>query len=252
MKVSIITAVKNNSATIGDCIKSVLSQTYANIEHIIIDGSSTDGTLGIVNKFRDKITKVVSEPDNGIYDALNKGIKLATGEIIGFLHADDIYADEKVIEKAMDVFLKHNVDSCYGDLLYVDRNNTDRIIRYWKSSPYRNGSFRYGWHPPHPTFFAKKRVYEQYGLFRTDLSIAADYEVMLRFMEKYRIKTHYIPEVLVKMRMGGKSNRSLRNILLQTHEDYKAWRINGLEGGMLAVFLKKLKKAPQFVKKMKG
>lgn len=247
MNVSIITAVFNRADTLEDCINSILSQSYKNIEHIIIDGASRDGTLEVIKKYQDKIAKFVSEPDNGIYYALNKGIKIATGDVVCFLHADDIYANNSVLEKATNVFLQQNVDSCYGDLMYVDRNNTDRIIRYWKSSPYKYGSFKYGWHPPHPTFFVKREIYEKYGFFNTDFRIASDYELMLRFLEKYKITTYYIPEVLVKMRLGGLSNRSLKNILYQSYEDYRAWRINGLSGGGVAVLLKKLQKAPQFI-----
>uniref|UniRef100_A0A7V3VTR7 Glycosyltransferase n=1 Tax=candidate division WOR-3 bacterium TaxID=2052148 RepID=A0A7V3VTR7_UNCW3 len=253
MKVSIITAVFNGADTIQDCIKSVLCQTYKDIEHIIIDGGSTDGTIEIIKKHAGISGKIkwISEHDNGMYDAINKGIKMATGEIIGILNSDDFYAHTGVIEMIINASSEHNVDACYGDLLYVDKNNPEKIIRYWKSSSYTPGKFKFGWHPPHPSFFVRRLVYDRYGLFRTDLSIASDYELMLRFFERYKIRAHYIPEVLVKMRTGGKSNRSLKNILLQSIEDYRAWRMNGLSGGMLAVFLKKLRKAPQFVLRLR-
>lgn len=249
MLVSIVTAVLNSVETIEDCIKSVQSQTYHNIEHIIIDGDSTDGTLEIIGKYKDQIAKVISEQDHGMYYAINKGLKIVTGEVVGILNADDFYAHEKVIEKIVDVFQKNSVDSCYGDLIYVDKNNPEKIIRYWKSKSFRNGAFIYGWHPPHPTFFVKREIYEKYGHFNTQFKIASDYEIMLRFLEKYKISTYYVPEVLVKMRIGGKSNRSLRNIIFQTWEDYRAWRENGLRGGIFSVFLKKLHKAPQFLKR---
>ncbi len=252
MLISIITAVLNKRDTIEDCIMSVQSQTYRNIEHIIVDGGSRDGTLEIIKKHQNNIAKVVSEPDNGIYDALNKGFKLATGDIIGFLHADDIYASETVLEKVIDVFIKYDVDSCYGDLLYVDKNNINKVIRYWKSSEFKEGSFKYGLHPPHPTFFVKKWVYDKYGGFNTDFKISSDYELMLRFLEKYKIKAYYIPEVLVKMRWGGKSNKSLKNIIYQTLEDYRAWKINGLGNNFFPVLLKKLRKIPQFLYKPKN
>ncbi|MGC8886307.1 MAG: glycosyltransferase family 2 protein [Verrucomicrobiia bacterium] len=247
MLISIITAVLNSANTIEDCIKSVQSQTYKNIEHIIIDGGSTDGTLDIIKRYADtgKI-KWVSKQDNGMYDAINKGIRIATGEVIGILNSDDFYAHEKVVELVMNAFENPDIDACYGDLLYVDKDNTEKIVRYWKSKPYKDGLFRYGWHPPHPTFFVKKWVYEKYGFFRTDMKIGSDYELMLRFIEGCKIRTHYISEVLVKMRMGGKSNRSLRNILLQTFEDYKAWKINGLSCGITGVFFKKMNKISQF------
>ncbi len=264
MKVSIITAVFNGVDAIEDCIKSVLEQTYKQIEYIIIDGGSTDGTLETIKKqdltpfskggmggFSGSrgITKWVSEPDNGIYDALNKGIKMATGDIIGFLHADDFYANSKVIETVVINMGKHNVDSCYGDLLYVDKKNPDRIIRYWKSCPYRNGLFRRGWMPPHPTFFVKREIYDRYGYFNTGFKIAADYELMLRFLEKHKISSFYIPEVFIKMRIGGISNRSFRNIIIKTMEDYRAWKVNNLNGGIYTIFFKNLSKVPQFFKK---
>ncbi len=248
MKISIITAVYNRADVIEDCIKSVLSQSYKNIEHIIIDGGSTDGALEVIERYRNGISKIVSEPDDGIYDALNKGIRLATGDIIGFLHADDFYAHDKVIERVVEVFLKHGVDSCYGDLLYVDRNNTDRVIRYWKSSPYKLGKFKYGWMPPHPTFFVKRVIYKRYGYFNTDFRIAADYELMLRFLEKHKISTYYIPEVLIKMRLGGASNKSLKNMAIKSYEDYKAWKINNLKGSFLIILLKNVVKIPQFLR----
>ncbi len=247
MKVTVITAVLNSANTIEDCIKSVAHQTYPNIEHIIIDGGSTDGTRDIIERYRGSIAKVISEPDNGMYDAINKGLKLSEGEVVAILNSDDFYAHDGVLEKVSGVMNQSNTESCYGDLLYVDKDNSDKVIRYWKSGEYKEGSFRYGWHPPHPAFFVRKRVYERFGYFNTDFKIASDYELIVRFLERYRISTVYIPEVLVKMRVGGKSNRSLRNILIQSWEDYRAWRINGLRGGFSAVLLKKLQKAPQFI-----
>lgn len=249
MKVSIITAAFNNFETIEDTIQSVLSQKYENIEYIIIDGGSSDATLEIVRKYQDKISKWVSESDKGIYHALNKGLNMATGDVIGFLHADDMYAHSMVIDWVVSRIMNCNTESCYGDLLYVQKKNTDRTIRYWKSGPYREGLFRRGWMPPHPAFFARKQVYERYGCFNTDFKIAADYELMLRFMEKNKISTHYIPEVLIKMRTGGKSNRSLKNMIIKSSEDYKAWKVNNLKGGFLTIALKNLSKVPQFFKR---
>ena len=247
MKISVITPVLNSVTTIEDCIKSLHSQTYENWEHIIVDGCSTDGTLDIIKRYLNKKTILISEPDNGLYDAFNKGIKLASGNIIGILHADDLYAHNKVLEMVANVFLNYDVSSCYGDLLYVSRSDPNKIIRYWKSGNYKPGMFRFGWHPPHTTLFIKKEIYEKYGYFNTDFKIAGDYEIMVRFFERYKITTFYIPSILVKMRVGGKSNKSLKNIIFQTWEDYKAWKINNLKGGLIAVFLKKLIKAPQFI-----
>jgi glycosyltransferase len=249
VKVSIITAVRNGAEIIEQCIKSVCDQSFKNIEYIIIDGNSTDGTLEIIRKYQSKISNWVSEPDNGIYDALNKGMKMATGDIIGFLHADDFYANDIVIELVVSHMTKHNVNSCYGDLEYVSNKNTEKVIRYWKSGPYRDGLFQKGWMPPHPTFFVRKEIYKKYGGFNTDLRIAADYELMLRFIARNKVTTHYIPKVLVNMRTGGNSNRSLRNMLIKSSEDYKAWKMNNLNGGLYTIMLKNLSKLPQFFKR---
>jgi glycosyltransferase len=249
MKVSVITVVLNNREYVEDCIKSVLSQTYKNVEYIIVDGGSTNGTIEIIKKHERKISKWISEPDKGIYDAMNKGITLATGEIIGFLHVDDVYAHNRVIETVVSHVIDNDVDSCYGDLLYVNKKNPDKVVRYWKSCPYRDGLFRYGWMPPHPTFFVKREIYEKYDYFNTDFKIAADYELMLRFLERCKISTCYIPEVLIKMRLGGVSNRSLLNIMRKSYEDYKAWKVNNLNGGLYAILLKNISKIPQFFRR---
>ena len=246
MKVSIITAVHNNRETVEDCLRSVLGQTYPNIEYLVIDGGSTDGTTEVVEPYRAKIARWVSEPDTGIYPALNKGLNLATGEVVGILHSDDIYAHDRVVEKVVEAFEKSGADSVYGDLKYVERNDPKRVIRRWKSSPFLPGKFRYGWMPPHPTFFVKKKVFENYGGFNENLRIAADYELMLRFLEKHRISTHYLPEVLIHMRVGGISNRGMKNILLKSQEDLLAWKLNDLSRSIYTIPLKNLSKIPQF------
>ncbi len=246
MKVSIITATLNNKSTIRECIDSVHSQSYRDVEHIIIDGVSSDGTLDILRDSKSGMLKWISESDNGIYFALNKGMKMATGDVIGFLHADDFYAKGTVISDVVSAMIKFNVDSCYGDLLYVKKDNTEKVVRYWKSCPYREGLFQRGWMPPHPTFFVRKNDYDRYGFFNTDFEIASDYELMLRFLEKNRISTCYIPDVLIKMRMGGKSNRSLRNILIKTSEDYKAWKVNNLNRPLYTIPFKNFSKLSQF------
>ena len=251
MIVSIITVCFNSADTIEDTIKSVLSQDYKDIEYIVVDGGSRDATLEILTKYRSRISKYISEPDNGVYDAMNKGLKLATGEVVGFLHGDDFYATKEVIEKVVRVFKQNKIDCLWGDLVYVNKENTEKIIRYWKSGRYRKNLFKSGWMPAHPTFFVKRCIYEKYGYFNTDFRIAADYEIMLRFLHKFNISNYYIPKVLVKMRVGGLSNRSLKNVVRKSIEDYKAWKTNNLSGGIYAIIMKNISKIPQFFVKCK-
>jgi len=242
MKISIITVCLNSAKTIESTIQSVLSQNYPEIEYIIIDGGSTDGTTEIINRYRPKINKVVSEKDNGIYDAINKGILLTTGDIIGNINSDDFYASSDVIEKVVKKMVEKEADVCWGDLVYVDRYNPDKIVRRWESSGYKDDKFKSGWMPPHPTFFVRRQVYNGYGLFNTDFKIAADYELMLRFLENHRVKSCYIPETLVKMRIGGKTQKSIRNIrnvLRYKWEDYRAWGANGLRVNPINIIFRK-------------
>jgi len=248
MKISIITASFNCAQTIEDCIQGIVDQTYPDIEHIIIDGGSRDRTLEVINKNRDKIAKIVSEPDKGIYDAMNKGIGLATGDIIGIINSDDVVADTSVIETVVKCLSERNADTCYGDLVYVDRENTDKVIRYWKAEDFHRERFRNGWMPPHPAFFVKKEIYDQYGLFNLNFPVAADYELMLRFLYKYNVSTTYIPKVLVKMRTGGKSRPGVINTAKNMLENYRAWKVNGLETNLLTFIMKPLSKATQYIK----
>lgn len=248
-KVSIITVCYNSASTIKDTIESVVSQTYNNIEYIIIDGKSSDNTLEIVNKYQDKITKIISEKDNGFYDAINKGIKLARGEIIAVLNSDDLYEDNQVIENIVALFGKEKLDACYSDLVYVDRINTKKITRTWKSGYYKDGMFFKGWMPPHPTFFVKKEIYKQFGDFNLEFKSAADYELMLRFIHKHKIKLGYLPRVIVRMRIGGMSNASLINRIKANREDKKAWVINGIKPKSFTLLFKPLSKIGQFLKK---
>jgi len=245
MKLSIISVVYNNAQYIEDCIKSVASQSYRNREHIVVDGGSTDGTLEVIKKHQEKISKWVSEPDDGLFFAMNKGISMATGDVIGFLHSDDYYANTNVIEKVADVFIIHDVESLYGDLVYISKNGR-RIIRYWKTGIYRKRMIKWGWMPPHPTFFIRKEIYEKYGCFNTSFRIAADYDLILRFLEKQSITTYYIPEVLIKMRIGGDSNKSIKNMFRKSREDLKAMRNNGLPIPIAALLYKNFSKLPQF------
>ncbi len=248
MKISIITSVYNNAATIEDAIKSVLSQTYTNIEYIVVDGASKDGTTDIIKKYENQISKFIREKDKGIYDGLNKGVDLATGDVIAFLHSDDIYENENVVADIVKLFETTNTDSIYGDLVYVDKNDTNKIFRYWKSGKYTFKKLCNGWMPPHPTFFVKREFYEKYGKFDLSYGIAADYDFMLRMLGKYKITTAYLPKVLYKMRVGGASNRSLKNIIQKSQEDIKALKNNGI-GGLHTIILKNLSKIPQFLKK---
>lgn len=247
MTFSIITATYNSEKTIADAVSSVASQTYENIEHIIIDGISTDNTLAIINEIKGKVSKIIKEQDSGIYDALNKGIKNATGDIIVFLHADDIFAENNIIEKAAKLFTEKQTDSIYGDLQYVLKENTNKIIRYWKSGDYSFSKLKKGWMPPHPAFFVKKKIYDKYGLFDKNFKIAADYDIILRFLGKYKISTAYLPQVIIKMRLGGASNKNIKNIILKMKEDVKALKKNNI-GGLYTVLLKNITKIPQFFK----
>lgn len=251
LKFSVITATYNSSASIKDSIESVLKQTYENYEHIFIDGASTDSTVEMITELTDSIkgkVRIISEPDKGIYDALNKGIKSASGDIIAFLHADDFYANETVLENVVDKFEESKADSVYGDLQYVSKNNIDNIVRHWQSGEFNARKLKNGWMPPHPSFFVKKSIYEKHGDFDLSFKIAADYDFMMRVLFKEQISVSYLPEVCVKMRVGGESNRSIKNIILKSKEDLRAMKNNGL-GGVASLFLKNVRKAPQFLKK---
>lgn len=246
MKITIITAVFNSKDFIETCINSVLAQRYRDKEYIVIDGGSTDGTLEIIKESQSGITKLISEKDNGIYDAMNKGIRQATGDVIGILNADDFYPSSEILGKVAEVFKKEAIDSCYGDLMYVDSENTDKVIRYWQSGPYDMNKFYQGWMPPHPTFFLRRSIYEKHGFFNLNLGSAADYEMMLRFLLKHRVSTTYIPEILVKMRVGGISNASLKSRIHANRMDRRAWQINGLKPYPWTLLLKPLRKVNQF------
>lgn len=217
MKISIITVCYNSADTITDTIASVASQQYNDKEHIIVDGASRDSTMDIV-KSADSITRYISEPDKGIYDGMNKGLKLATGDVIGLLNADDFYTNHTVLTQVAEVFKQPNIQACFANLVYVDQDDTSHVVRYWKSRPYQQGLFKSGWMPPHPTFFVRKEVYEQYGLFDLSYKIAADFELLFRFIEQKNIPTAYIDNVLVNMRTGGTTNKNLKNIWLQNIE----------------------------------
>jgi glycosyltransferase involved in cell wall biosynthesis len=246
LKISVITATYNSAATVGDTLTSVRQQDYTDVEHIIVDGWSSDGTLEIVANFP-HIARIVSEKDKGIYDAMNKGIRMATGEVIGILNSDDIYIDRSVLSAVAKAFADPAVMTVYADLQYVYPDNLDRVKRTWITGPFRKKNFYYGWMPPHPTFFVRKEVYGRIGLFNTDLRTAADYELMLRILVKHGVPTFYIPRVIVKMRAGGMSNASLLNRLRANREDRLAWKMNGLKPYFFTLYLKPLRKITQFI-----
>lgn len=227
MKISIITVSYNSAATIEDTIKSVAYQTYNNIEYIVVDGCSIDSTMDIVHNYSDIVTKAVSAKDKGLYDAMNKGISMATGEVIGFINSDDLFCDNFALEKVMNFFEKYDVDSVYADIFYVSKDNVNNIVRKWVSGEQK--SFISGWHPAHPTFYVKKNVYDRFGGFDLDFKLGSDFEIMLRFLEKHKISTKYLSEPLVKMRLGGETNKNLENIFKQNLECIKAFEKNNIK-----------------------
>ena len=248
MKISVITATYNSASTIESSLLSFINQDYENKELIIIDGGSTDETLSIIEKYKSAVTTIISEKDNGIYDALNKGISLATGDVIAILHSDDFYIHNHVLSKVIETFIAYKSDSVYGNLIYVDRIDTNRIIRKWISGNYIHGKFIQGWMPPHPAFFVKKECYNRYGKFNLSLRSSADYELMLRFLHKHKISTAYLNEFLVKMRIGGQSNVSLKNRIKANREDKLAWELNDLKPAFYTLFFKPLRKLIQFLR----
>ena len=238
MKISIVTVVYNNANVIKSAIDSVLNQTYKNIEYIIIDGKSTDGTVEIIQSYGDKINKFVSEPDNGIYDAMNKGLKLATGDVVGILNSDDFYISNDVLSKVIEIFKEHSVDSMFADLVYISPENLEKVVRYYDSSYFSPDKFAYGWMPAHPTFFVKREVYEEYGYFKPGYKIAADYELLVRFLAKYGVSYYYLREPIIKMRIGGVSTQNLKSNFILNKEILKACFENGIYSNWFMVLSK--------------
>jgi glycosyltransferase len=249
MKITIITCTYNSEKTIRDCIESVHKQSYPDIEHIIMDGASEDNTIDVVKSIPGRVSRIVSEPDDGLYHAMNKAINLANGEIIGILNSDDFYASPVIIERIINTFESTGCDSLYGNLDFLAADDPLKVIRHWKSSPFTKGSFKKGWHPPHPTFFVRHEVYKKFGLFDTALSISADFELMLRFLEKHAISTHYIDETIVKMRYGGASTSSIRGIILGNKNVLRAFRKNEINVGPFYTIRRFIFKISQFVRK---
>lgn len=248
MKISVVTAVFNRCDTIGAAMESVAAQSCADVEHIIQDGGSRDGTLEIINDRAGPDTHLLSEPDDGIYDAINLGIRRATGDVIGLMHSDDHFASPHVLSRIAKAFETPQIDGVYGDLTYVSARNPGRVLRYWRAGDYEISKLRKGWMPPHPTLYLRREVFDRWGLYDTGFQIAADYDAMLRYLVKGRIRLAYVPEVLVCMRTGGESNRSLGRILRKSREDYRAIRRNGV-GGVGTLAMKNASKLTQFFKK---
>ena len=243
MKISIITISYNAKSTIEKTLKSVAGQSYKNIEHIVVDGGSIDNTLVICNLFP-HISKIISEPDNGVYDAFNKGLKLATGDAIGFLNADDVFYNEYSVKEIADTFLNHDIDLVYGNLEYVNKNG--KVIRNWISKPYKLGLMKKGWMPAHPTFYCRKEIYKMLGGYNNSFKIGGDFELCLRFLEINKARSLYIEKKLVKMLIGGISNSGLKSKFIIFKEQLRAFRLNKIQFNPFSFFLYKLKKVSQF------
>lgn len=249
LKVSIVTAVFNRERTVANAIESVIAQDYPHIEYIVVDGMSNDGTDEIVRRYSDRIAVSIREPDSGIYDALNKGVEAATGDVVGFLHADDFLASDGIVSTIAQCFEDPGVSGTYGDLVYVDAMDTTRTKRYWVSGGYDAKRFRWGWMPPHPSVYLRRACYRDFGVFRRDFQIAADYELLVRMMVRHGISMRYIDRVVVRMREGGKSNASMRNRLTANREDRQAWVVNGMQPPVGLRFTKPFRKIIQYLRR---
>ena len=246
-RISIITATFNSAHTIADCLRSVAAQSYP-AEHIIIDGASTDATLEIVRELSPS-ARVLSEPDNGIYDAMNKGIAMATGDVVGILNSDDFYAGPQVLEKVAALFLESGADALFADLVYVRPDNLERVVRYYSGAAFTPEKFAWGWMPPHPTFFVRRELYRRHGLFHTDYQIAADFEMTARLLARHKASYVYLPEVIVRMRTGGVSTRNLASNWVLNQEILRACAENGIATNFLKVYSKYLRKVFQLVQR---
>ncbi|MCB9233617.1 MAG: glycosyltransferase [Bacteroidia bacterium] len=238
MKVSIVTVVYNGEAFIETAIRSVLEQDYPDIEYIVVDGASKDGTMAIIGRYRSKIATVISEKDSGIYNAMNKGLRLATGDLVGILNADDFYAGPQVISKVVKALEASGKDTLYADLVYVNPDNLDKVVRYYSANNFRLKHFERGDMPPHPTFFVKRSLYEAFGLFKEDYKICADFELMVRFLYIQKASSTYLPEVLVKMRTGGVSTEGFQSRVTVNKEMQRALRENGIHSSILKIWSK--------------
>ena len=245
MKVTIITITYNSGKTVEDTLKSVATQSYQNVEHVVVDGASKDNTLEIVKAFPN--IKLLSEPDNGIYDAMNKGVAMATGDIVGILNSDDFYPNNDIIQKVVDTFNSKKVDSIYGDVKFVSPKDLNKVTRYYSSSKWNPEKFAYGYMPAHPSFFVKRECYEKFGNFKTDYKISSDYELLIRFLYVNKISYHYLAEPLVTMRMGGASTQGLKSIYILNKEIVRACKENGIITSFPKLSLKFFNKASEFI-----
>jgi len=243
-KISLITVSFNAQSSISRCIESVIGQTFKNFEYIIIDGASTDNTLDIIRAYTDNIAVLVSEPDKGIYDAINKGIRMATGDIVGVLHADDFFADSNALASIAEAFTQTNAQALYADLDYI--NPQEEIIRKWRSGKYNTGKFNWGWMPPHPTFYCNRNLFNEHGFYSLEYGTAADYELMLRFIHQNKINPFYLKKVIVKMKVGGASNKNFTSRVKGLFFDFKAMRRNGVLLPILTIVLKPTRKIFQY------
>lgn len=250
MKITVITVIYNGAETIEDTIKSVLSQTYKDIEYIVVDGGSTDGTVDIIRRYEPRFEgrmKWVSEKDNGLYDAINKGIRMATGDVVGILNSDDYYTSNRVLERIAPFFKRKTIDAVYGDIHFIRPNNPDKCVRYYSSRPFRPFWLRFGFMPAHPSFYVRRSVYEKAGGYKTDYKIGSDYEMMVRLFRKFHIKAKYVKMDFVTMRTGGLSTRNIKSRLTLINEDVMACRENGIYTNKLLIYIKFIYKIFEFL-----
>lgn len=248
LKISVVTAVYNRESTIAEAVRSVQAQSHDDVEHVVQDGGSTDGTLGLLHQLARAGTELESAPDAGLYHAINRGIARASGDVVGVMHSDDTFAADDILETVARTFANAGIDGVYGDLEYVSASDTSRVIRYWRSGGYEPRRLRRGWMPPHPTLYLRRDVFDRWGAYDTEFRISADYDAILRWLMRGDIRLAYVPRVFVKMRVGGASNASLGRILRKSGEDYRALRRNGV-GGIGTLALKNLSKVGQFIRR---
>ena len=248
MKISIVTVVYNNVSTIAQAIESVLSQDYKDVEYIVVDGRSTDGTIDVINRYKDKISRFVSEPDKGMYDAMNKGIRMATGDVVGILNADDFLCSNDVVSKIVTAFSEDkSLEATIADIVFIKESDHNKVIRYYSARNWRPTKLVWGFMPPHPSFFCKKDVYERYGYYQTDYKIAADYELLIRFLLAKRIRYKYLSMITTKMRMGGKSTRNLNSNFIINNEIKRGCRENSVYTNYLMIYSKYFFKPFEFL-----